>query len=348
MLTSITVENFRGIERLHVEGLGRVNLIIGRNDSGKTALLEAFFLAVNPDSVTEILASRQRERNPDAEVKNFDEFWLPIFYQMDARRGFRIEGVDHQASKTTISLKKTSSELTKTTEDIGIHPGHSEAWALTCTVKHDEEVQDALTKGSSKGVQFPPELDLSAEGGNWIQATPSISKIEIRALSKLKQHGRDGLIIDFIRNVNDQVSGIELLAPSGNRVAIFLRTKRDGLVPLLMMGEGMKRCFEFAVNLAVTDDLPIYIDEVENGLHHSVLHPMWTWIAKASRERNVQFFITTHSEECVQAAAAVFKEQNDNDLRVIRLDKQEHETKAVVYDRNLVDAAGRMGVEIRG
>src|SRR5438270_3055843 len=48
MLTSFTAINFRVFHRVTIEPLGRINLIIGRNNSGKTALLEAMYLHCQP------------------------------------------------------------------------------------------------------------------------------------------------------------------------------------------------------------------------------------------------------------------------------------------------------------
>jgi len=42
--SKITITNFRGIESLEAAGLRRINLIVGRNNSGKTTFLESFFL----------------------------------------------------------------------------------------------------------------------------------------------------------------------------------------------------------------------------------------------------------------------------------------------------------------
>lgn len=52
MYRSLIVENFRGFERLDAPDRRDINLVTGRNSSGKTALLEAFILhagaVVNP------------------------------------------------------------------------------------------------------------------------------------------------------------------------------------------------------------------------------------------------------------------------------------------------------------
>ena len=44
MLRALRIENFRGIKRLEIRRLQRLNLVTGKNAGGKTSLLEAIFL----------------------------------------------------------------------------------------------------------------------------------------------------------------------------------------------------------------------------------------------------------------------------------------------------------------
>ena len=44
MYRSFTIKNFRCFDELTVEGMGRINLIAGKNNVGKTALLEALWV----------------------------------------------------------------------------------------------------------------------------------------------------------------------------------------------------------------------------------------------------------------------------------------------------------------
>lgn len=46
MLTALKITGFRTFESLTIEDLGRVNLFVGENGSGKTAVLEAVELVV--------------------------------------------------------------------------------------------------------------------------------------------------------------------------------------------------------------------------------------------------------------------------------------------------------------
>ena len=48
MFESLKIEHFRGFESLELKELARVNLIVGANNSGKTALLEAIQFLCQP------------------------------------------------------------------------------------------------------------------------------------------------------------------------------------------------------------------------------------------------------------------------------------------------------------
>jgi predicted ATPase len=152
-----------------------------------------------------------------------------------------------------------------------------------------------------------------------------------------------------LREINVRLSGIELLAPGGNVPELFVRLDNGTpLLPISLMGEGFQRCVEFGAAAASHDWPMMFIDEIENGMHHLVLEPLWRWIATISRRRELQVFATTHSEECIHAACRAFQSLADEGLRVIRLDRLEGGTRATIYDRALVETAERTGTEIRG
>jgi len=64
MISSLEIQGYRGFERFELSGLGRVNLLVGTNNSGKTSILESIFLlmsAGDPASLWQVL-SRRGER----------------------------------------------------------------------------------------------------------------------------------------------------------------------------------------------------------------------------------------------------------------------------------------------
>ena len=60
MLKNIKVQAYRGFRELHVESLGRVNLFVGRNNCGKTSILEAAQILASEGNVGVLLRSLRR------------------------------------------------------------------------------------------------------------------------------------------------------------------------------------------------------------------------------------------------------------------------------------------------
>lgn len=77
LLDSLEIRNFRGFQHLQIEKLGRVNLIVGKNNIGKSSLLDALDLYARrgtPSLIWQILRTRAefRENFPRTE-ENVDE-----------------------------------------------------------------------------------------------------------------------------------------------------------------------------------------------------------------------------------------------------------------------------------
>ena len=60
MIRSLLLENYRGFRRFELHDLGRVNLIVGTNNAGKTSVLEA----------VHILEARSEERRVGKECRS--------------------------------------------------------------------------------------------------------------------------------------------------------------------------------------------------------------------------------------------------------------------------------------
>ena len=93
MLTSLEIKNFRAFSHLVIERLGRVNLIVGKNNVGKTTLLEALQVCGStrvPSTVRSILTARG-ELKSSADLtptgENRPDFVIAsLFHGRDARQ----------------------------------------------------------------------------------------------------------------------------------------------------------------------------------------------------------------------------------------------------------------------
>ena len=119
------------------------------------------------------------------------------------------------------------------------------------------------------------------------------------------------------------------------------------LVPVPLIGEGMRRLLSIVLAIANAPGGIVLIDEIENGLHYSVLPNVWKALADAARRNDVQVFAATHSWECLRAAHEVFSQEEPYDFRYYRLDREDGEVTCVAYDREMIETSLTMGMEAR-
>ena len=80
------------------------------------------------------------------------------------------------------------------------------------------------------------------------------------------------------------------------------------------------------------------IDEIENGLHHSILEQGFTREEKRHGKRIVRLFATTHSYECIQAAQRAFADNGEDDLTLIRLERDGEDIRPVIISEESLES----------
>ena len=107
MIEAITVERFRGLKHLEVEGFGRANLILGKNNRGKTALMEALAIGREPAGAGRAVLFCQRERNPGVAPSDFERSWRPLFWKQDADQGLALKVRLADGQRMSVELRKS-------------------------------------------------------------------------------------------------------------------------------------------------------------------------------------------------------------------------------------------------
>jgi len=160
--------------------------------------------------------------------------------------------------------------------------------------------------------------------------------------------GKQDMVRDALRVIEPRLQRLAVVVQAGMPV-IHGDLGVGTMVALPLMGEGMTRLFSLVVGIGNAPDGVVLVDEVENGLHHSVLPKVWRAIAEAARQFEVQVFATTHSLECIEAAHRAFDEDLgfECDFRLHRLERVNGDIVAKTYDRDALRAALEMGLEVR-
>ncbi len=105
--------------------------------------------------------------------------------------------------------------------------------------------------------------------------------------------------------------------------------------------------FGVALALANSKDGFLVIDEVENGIHHSIQRDFWKMVLREAYENNVQVFATTHSGDCVRGFAQAAAESEEVEGSLIRLHRKNEEVRAIEYSESDLKIVAEQGIEVR-
>ncbi|HZI05774.1 MAG TPA: AAA family ATPase [Archangium sp.] len=134
--------------------------------------------------------------------------------------------------------------------------------------------------------------------------------------------------------------------PMGGGMFVRLRGS-DERIPLGSMGEGIKRLLALSLNLVSSAGGYLLVDEIDTGLHHSVMTQMWRLVVEVARRLDVQVLATTHSLDCVRSLAALY-EESPGVRELISLHRIERGAEASVpYSADEILAASQHQMELR-
>ncbi len=354
MFTSLSVRNFRVFGALRVVGLSRVNLIVGRNNVGKTSLLEALFLLSgggNPQMALNSNVIRGAAENvtisgPPNTLR--ETYWKPMFFGLDTGTTIEIDGqhTEHGSLGLRILLEWPNViELPLgTSGTIPVSNGAGEpplVFSFTNGVKGGAEGRIRFD-GSSIKVDQPraaPPVDAV------ILSTRLVSHHEdVTRLGRLRTRKQGDLVVKALQIVEPGLRGVEDSFASGAPM-IWGDIGLSELVPLAMMGEGMVRLARLVLAIVNTPGGLVLVDEIEMGLHHTVLADVWRAVGETARRFDAQVVATTHSYECAQAAHQAFGDNSEFCLH--RLEAGEDGNCCVTYGPADIEAAVRHDLEIR-
>lgn len=354
MFTDLKIENLRGIVNTELNDLKRFNLLVGKNNSGKSTILDAIFLIIGPTNAELVLR-----------INNFrginlinELMWKVLFHDLDLD------------SKITISAKRESPSESRT---IIIEPAIKEKYAVASSVVNEtfsksvspfsEKVNGLKIKYSliNKNQIQPQDFQMSIFMKN--------KELEIQASKEYEENLRgiclspNNVLSDLLsrfhkvqisKEKDEIVQLVKVIEPNitdlviGSDGFIYCDVNMKNLLPLNVMGDGIIKIL--AVILAIYDakDGIVLIDEIENGLHFSAQSHLWKAIYLSAIKFNVQLFSTTHSIECVKAFVDSAEDNNvTNDINLFRIEREYENIKSVQLNHELIKTSLESGWEIR-
>ena len=355
MLRKFTVRNFRCLRELVIEPLARVNLIVGENNVGKTALLEALYLHLasgRPETPLRVNHSRG-VRGEDADI------WEDLGWLFHAKqRGATIEllGLDGQEEQRSVRIRlvePSERRLSNSEADGALWTdAHLLAAAAQSSVLTLEYIDNAGTSFTARAQLTPDGITASPTDlrpvGNVVLVlkNPRFSEEHAKRYSALVEAGREEELLPSLQALDQRIQLLKLLYPA-DKPMLYADMGGGQLVPFLYMGEGLGYVLSWQLAVLTAKDGTVLIDEFENGLHYGALVDAWKAVGVAVRQSNVQVFATTHSWECVKAAQNAFVESGEEEFRLHRLERRDDDIVAITYDQEQLATSIEFNFEVR-
>ncbi len=334
----------------------RLNLIAGKNNAGKTSFLEALFLHIGPNN-PELPLRVNIFRGLEVVPIEPEELWGSLFFDNHLEGTIELTSIDERDRLDT--LKITLEE----TEESFITP--SANGITTATTEHQMSLFSGLkelllTYENGTGQTGISRAYINQQGelkgrrsklkhkfpGVFLPARKSFLSTDANRFSNLDRKGETEQLLHIMNLLEPRLKRLAVLVTGGTPLIngdIGLKE----LVPIPMMGEGMVRLLSILLAIYDSPNGIVLIDEIENGLHYSVMAKVWEAIALAARQSNTQIFATTHSWECVIAAHQSLNASDVYDFLFHRFNFTKGEIKVVSYDQKKLETAISTGLEVR-
>jgi len=319
MFTKISIKNFRGFRSLTLEDLQQVNLIVGKNNSGKTSLLEGLAVLADPASLGSLPALLRRTQGG----------YPQRFYRW--------------------LVRDSSESLYAELQDQSRGESYSEV--LLSRSPHIDRISQGKEPVFKTDGFKAWRLGRAEKALRWktISVLPPASPDElVKTFAKaVRQRDGEERLEGLLRKVDPRVKKVRVDIELDREHIIVVDLGLSEMLPLSQAGEGMQRLVEVFSELVGDQPQLCFIDEVENGIHHSVLPQVWTGVAEVAEQLSIQIFATTHSFECLEAAHEAFAKRPKYAFSVIQLFRAEGDVQGRVLDRSSIEAALNGNIDLR-
>lgn len=331
MIQQLSIENFRGIESVSFKNLGRVNLIVGGNNTGKTSILEALTLLTGDQQQLQRLPSLFREVDQNDE---WHAFWPFI-----ARNGKTEElKIASDPDRVYVSGKRDPNNHLSI-----VRSGNGAKQSAT-----PEKQIVSFAEKKTKQFAAPWRLRILSTA----QPTPKITSELFNSAIPSDPDNELKLEELLKASIEPRLRRMRYLKPPGfNHHIVMVDLGNGTMIPFTQMGQAFARALHIYCEIFAHQPDILIIDEIENGLYHEGLDDFWRGLLQILEDRNVQLFVTTHSRECMEAAQRANAQMaKPSGLCYLRLDREVDRPEKIIgttFNGETMATAIQFGDEMR-
>lgn len=330
MLRRVKISGYRGFQSYQIDDLARVNLLVGKNNSGKTALLESIhFLGSGGDPMVLVNAATRRGElvagGREEASLDVSHFFHGHVISPGSRFSIGAENGVPSVSVEAVPLDEVEPQQTELFEDLrSARP----AYALRFEGPRAESKTGRPLVTSEEGALLvDPRMPLRRHFGDERREGPpivfiapdSMAPVSLGAMwNEVLRRKQESDVREAMKILEPDLEDIVFLTgDSALRSYDRYYTGRSGVlasfaadprrVPLGSMGDGMRRLLALSISLIHAKGGFLIVDEIDTGFHYSIMAKMWELVVRTARESTTQVFATTHSSDCVRGLGVLCK-----------------------------------------
>jgi AAA15 family ATPase/GTPase len=318
----IKIKNFRCFKELEVNGFKRVNLIGGKNNAGKTSLLEALLLYFYPVLQGIMELKNIRKGSLETSQKSPRDAWKDFFYNQNVESPISIDGYfdgyfeDFDEQKQPVKILVSQSPQINIFDDDKNYINENAKQfinALKNRTVSTLEIQQIINNNEAlKGgvviykngyiSNLDDELSIPFINSNFPISSEELAK----KYDKIDYEMQGDKILNILKILDSSIIGIKTYSFIEPTLYIKTKNQPQGL-PIYLFGDAIYRVITMLVELLDSEKNLLFIDEIENGIHYTNQQTFWQGLFTLAEELDTLIFATTHSLEMIKAFAEAGK-----------------------------------------
>jgi AAA15 family ATPase/GTPase len=307
-MKDLKIENFRCFDSIEVNGLSKVNLFVGANNSGKSSILEAVFLTMGMSNpMIPITIGSVRGLGLKKAQENSSSLFKYMFHnvRLDKNPLFRAYFEDTSERHLTLDALYTRDPMSGLSVSIPEVNGWKMSFSLTNASKKTISSECSL---SFEGIQMKTQEALNYSEPfqtTFLTVYNGDDQVALQRLSDIIKRNGGASIVSALQNFDPNIINIQPLSDG-----IYFNVKGvKELLPIYLMGDGIRRFLGIIVTIEEGMSSFVCIDEIENGLHYTAHKTLWKALMSYVLQHDIQLFVTTHNSETLSGLVEVLDEE---------------------------------------
>jgi hypothetical protein len=350
MIKEIGIQNFKCFERVQMDKCRRINILVGDNGAGKTAFLEAIFLALAGNA--QVVIRARQARGLDGLFSGIprvieDALWGDLFYNFDIKNTVSVSLSGTGSETRSVSISKGLSNTLVPLENI--NAGKSTASFNFIWRNNNGQEFDGSPSFTGTTLTFPPEQEHLPDYFYFSSTQIGSAGENAGRFSELSKARRQREFVDLFVKEYPWIEDLSIEVVAGQPVIHATLRDLKEKIPLNSISSGINRLLSILLVMASHPGSVVLVDEIENGLYYKHQESFWRWLLSFSSATDGQLFLTTHSEEWLRALVAVADADTIRQVAFWRIERGEKGKPEIFsFAGDDLKAGIEYGAELRG